>query len=72
MSYTALRCCASSRVVYDIHPSFSVFNSDIKLYNSLLSEQAIGQNSDENADEIPDPMDEDFNQTNDETSDEFD
>ena len=27
--YTALGCCSSSGIVYDIHPSFSVFNSNI-------------------------------------------
>ena len=29
MSYTALGRCASSRAVYDIQPSFSVFNSHL-------------------------------------------
>ena len=31
MSYTALGRCASSGVVYDIHPSFSVFNSNLRM-----------------------------------------
>ena len=38
MSYTALGRCASSGVVYDIHPSFSVFNSNLisGLQNQLV------------------------------------
>ena len=41
MSYTDLGRCACSGVVYDIHPSFSVFNSNLYLSAKINTNKPI-------------------------------